>query len=268
MLQKQIQKRYEGFLQTPSLWFKNSVASLQQFEISSKITKFTERINENQRLGKYIERFVSFQIQQKQNCTIIAENIQIQHDKITLGEIDCLFLKNRKPIHLEIVYKFYVYDPSLGTDEISCFIGPNRKDSLIEKLNKLTKKQLPLLYFNETKNYLKKHDLTAEKFTQEVYFKAQLFVPYASKELKLTKLNSSCISGFYINTSELATLNACKFYIPCKKDWLIVPHKNVTWLNITDFELKAFKFLDKFNSPLCWIKFKNGELKKFFLVWW
>jgi len=61
-----------------------------------------------------------------------------------------LFLEDEKPIHLEIQFKFYLYDAALGTTEIDHCIGPMRKDSLNEKLSKLKEKQLPLLYANET----------------------------------------------------------------------------------------------------------------------
>jgi len=62
-----------------------------------------------------------------------------------VGELDCLILRDKKPIHLEVIYKFYLYDASVGDTEIAHFIGPNRKDSLIEKLTKLQEKQLPIL---------------------------------------------------------------------------------------------------------------------------
>ena len=132
-----IQKRYEGFLETPCLWKTNVVSNLIQFEINSESDKIDISIDENLRLGKYVERLVSFELSQQENISILAENVQIQKDKRTLGELDCLLLKNNKPIHLEIIYKFYVYDESVGNNETDHFIGPNRKDSLIEKLTKL-----------------------------------------------------------------------------------------------------------------------------------
>ena len=173
---KKVQQHYNGFLQTPNLWKGNEIFSLKQFEIDRDSIKVDLKIDEKLRLGKYIERFVSFQIKQDKNCKIISENIQIQQDKLTLGELDCLLYKNEKPIHLEIIYKFYLYDASVGATEIEHFIGPNRKDSLFEKLDKLQQKQLPLLYSNECKTYLESVNLDVPEVEQQVYFKAQLFV--------------------------------------------------------------------------------------------
>jgi hypothetical protein len=263
-----IQKRYEGFLKTPCLWKGDSVYNLHQLELISKSDKIGVAIDEKLRLGKYVERLVSFELKQQENISILAENIQIQDNKITLGELDCLLLKNNNPIHLEIIYKFYVYDASVGETEIDHFIGPNRKDSLKEKITKLKDKQLPLLHLKACENYLNKLKLQSEDITQQVYFKAQLFLPFAKQHMQLKTLNTDCVVGFYVNKNELNNFNDCKFYIPQKKDWLMIPHTNVNWLNFNDFKTIAQDYFEQKFSTLYWIKLKNGELKKVFLVWW
>ena len=265
---KDIQKRYDGYLQAPCLWKDKAVYNIHQFEITPKSTKFNLELDEKLRLGKYVERFVSFELSQYSMIKVVAENIQIQKDKITLGELDCIILKDEKPIHLEIIYKFYLYDASIGNTEISNFIGPNRKDSLVEKLNKLKEKQLPLLYSTECENYLKRIHLSSESIEQQVYFKAQLFVPLLEKEIKLQQLNQNCVVGFYMNFSELLQFSDCKFYIPIKKDWLVIPNRNVAWQNFNQFKESSKEYLARQFSPLCWLKKENGEIEKFFLIWW
>ncbi|WP_298531017.1 DUF1853 family protein [uncultured Algibacter sp.] len=262
------QKRYEGFLKTPYLWQNDTVFGLNQFELDSRPSKFDILIEDNLRLGKYIERLVSFELQQQKKISILAENVQIQKDKLTLGELDCLLLKDEQPIHLEIIYKFYLYDDTGGNTEIEHFIGPNRKDSLIEKLNKLKEKQLPLIYSDSCKPYLDKLGLRASSMSQQVYFKAQLFVPFSNTEIQLRTLNNDCIVGFYINQKDLENFTQCKFYIPVKKDWLITPHKNIKWLNFNKFKTVTKNYFEQHYSTLFWIKFKSGTLKKVFLVWW
>ncbi|MDG1728279.1 MAG: DUF1853 family protein [Algibacter sp.] len=263
-----IQKRYEGFLNTPCLWKNNTVFNLQQFEISSRLDKIELFLDEKLRLGKYVEQLVAFEIAQQRGITPIAENIQIQEGKRTLGELDCLLLRNNKPIHLEIIYKFYLFDATVGTTEIEHFIGPNRKDSLIEKLTKLKEKQLPLLYSDTCKSYLTNLGLNPKDISQQVYFKAQLFVPFSIETIALKTLNPECITGFYINQTELHQFEDCKFYMPCKKDWLLVPHTNVNWLNFNAFKTTTKDYFEQKFSALCWVKFKSGQLKKMFLVWW
>lgn len=263
-----LQKRYEGFLQTPFFWLETPIMGLHQLLILPKFLKINLEIDENQRLGKYVERFVSFELQQQNTFEILAENIQIQQDKITLGELDCLLMIDKQPIHLEIIYKFYLYDTTVGTTEIEHFIGPNRKDSLIEKLTKLSEKQLPLLYVDETKIILGKWNFEVEKALQKVYFKAQIYLPFQQQNLKFKELNSNCIIGFYCHFKELSRFTNCKFFIPQKKDWLIIPFPKVAWINFEEFSAKISKFMEQNYAPLCWIKFKNGEMKKFFVVWW
>ncbi|TVZ55023.1 hypothetical protein OD91_0264 [Lutibacter sp. Hel_I_33_5] len=265
---KLLQKRYEGYLQTNCLWKGNAIYELNQFELNSKSIQINLKIDEKLRLGKYIERLVSFELQQKNNISIVCENIQIQQEKITLGELDSIILKDKKPIHLEIIYKFYLYDDSIDKDQIECFIGPNKKDSLVEKLNKLKEKQLPLLYSKECKKYLKEYNLKPKEVEQQVYFKAQLFVPYSNQNIQLKKINPDCIIGFYINLEQIQHFKNYKFYIPNKKDWLIIPFTNIDWLGFSEFKEITKSILERQFSPLCWLKEPNGEIKKIFLVWW
>lgn len=266
---KDLQLQYEGFLKTPFLWNGKGVFDLQQFSNNSvKTSYFSSTIPERLRLGKLVERFVSYELQQDTSIKIISENIQIQQEKITLGELDCILLKNEKPIHLEIVYKFYLYDSSVGKTEIEHWIGPNKKDSLLQKVNKLKEKQLPLLYSNECLKYLESLKLIPEKIEQQLFFKAQLFVPLKDYGNKLPLINNECINGFYVTPTELNQFKECKFHIPNKHNWLVYPHTNIDWLTFSNFTTKLQEYLSDERAPLCWLKKTNGELIKIFVIWW
>lgn len=262
-----IQAQYNGYVQTSLLW-KNSVLGLKQLRFPTKvITIFNETIPDNLRLGKRVERFVSHELKQHNEIEILIENIQIQNKKITIGELDCIIKLDKTPIHLEIVYKFYLYDEQVGTKELDHWIGPNRNDSLISKLTKLKEKQLPLLYNPFTKPILDTLDLKVNDIQQFVCFKAQLFVPY-QKEVEFTLLNKECVNGFYIPISEIVQFKDCKFYIPLKINWLVEIQTQVNWLTYPLFSEKIHQIIDQKKAPLCWIKFPNGTLEKFFVAWW
>ena len=62
---KDIQKRYEGFLQTNCLWNDAIIFELKQFKIDIKSSKINSKIDDKLRLGKYIERLVSHQLEQE-----------------------------------------------------------------------------------------------------------------------------------------------------------------------------------------------------------
>lgn len=264
-----IQFLYDGYLNTYCLWKSNSILGLQQFELDSdnRFSLFRRKLHKKLRLGQLAEQFVFNELEQFENCKILAENIQVQKDKQTLGELDALIEFNTKRIHLEIVYKFYLFDASLGTSEIAQWIGPNRNDSLIEKLKKLRNKQLPLLYSEDCHSTLKSLNLNAEDFQQKILFKAQLFSPYKSL-IKFKLINEHCLSGFYLNLNQLEDFSFCKFFIPSKLDWFLEPHTNVFWLDYISIKTEVIDYLKQNKSPLLWIKQPDSTLQKCFLVWW
>ncbi|WP_196887896.1 DUF1853 family protein [Aureivirga sp. CE67] len=267
---KHIQKLYEGYLKTSIIDFSNYQIPFQQFLLENKkTTQFDASLHtEVNRLGKLVERFVLHQLKNEQEgVEVLVENIQINKDKITLGEIDCILEKDQKPFHVEIAYKFYLYDPENSENEIENWIGPNRRDSLILKLQKMEEKQFPLLYKEETRKQLEYLNIDFEKLEQQVIFKGQLYLP-ANQELDLKLLKNNKIEGYYYRLEELENYQDAKFYLPKKIDWLLEPHTNVAWLNFEEFEEKINEFHQEKSAPLCWIKTKNSEIHKIFAVWW
>jgi len=266
---KEIQLQYEGFLQTPLLWKSKEIFGLEQLNLPKKqVTVFEENIQKKLRLGKRVERFVCNELNQYKTITVLKENIQIQDGNTTIGEIDCLLKQQNKPIHLEIVYKFYLYDKTVGSTELEHWIGPNRKDSLIKKLTKLKGKQLPLLFKPQTKPYLEKIKIHTKEIKQLVYFKAQLFIPFQLKNYTFKLINNNCIKGFYIYFQELSQFSNCKFYIPTKVNWLLETQIFVNWLSYDEFKHRTNVFIQNKTSPLCWVKQPNGKIYKIFIVWW
>ena len=264
-----IQLQYEGFLSTPLLWKSNQLEGLVQFEIPpTNPTLFKELIPIKIRLGKLVERFVSHELNQCESIKILRENLQIIENKITIGELDCLLKLENELIHLEVVYKFYLYDPKQSKQETARWIGPNRKDSLIQKLSKLKEKQLPILFHKQTKLELEKLQINLSQITQKTYFKAQLFVPYPVKTSLLPEINNDCIKGCYIQKSQLTQFNDHTFYIPSKMNWIINVHNNVNWVAFIDFLSELTELLNNEKSPLCWLKDSQGNIKKIFVVWW
>ena len=265
---KNIQLQYQGYLNTPLLWENHDLLGLEQLKLNPKnTTHFNQNMADQMLLGKRVERFVNEELKQQENIQILVENVQIQNQKITIGEIDCIFKQNDTPIHLEIVYKFYLYDPDMGNVEIDRWIGPNRKDSLVKKLNKLKDKQLPLLYNPFTKSVLNKLTIDPKDILQRVLFKAQLFTPYKD-QIELDLLNKNCLKGFYIHVADIKQFSTCKFYIPIKADWLVEVQTDVDWMLYNQFYESIKTHVSEKRAPLCWIKFPNGLMQKFFVVWW
>lgn len=269
LVNNSIQAQYQGYLQTPYLWKGSGPLGLEQIELSElETSKFDQRISANLRLGKLVERFVAQELEQHENIELLAENIQILEGKKTLGELDCLLLMDGKPIHLEVVYKFYLYEATAGSSALEYWIGPNRRDSLVLKLAKLKEKQLPLLYHPKTLEQLEKLGLEIGEIEQRVCFKAQLFTPADPLKVNWEQLNPGCVAGTYLDFDRLIRYKDCKFYIPDKHDWLIAPLANKPWLNYTDAKEILTRFMLQESAPLVWVKHPKGAIEKVFVVWW
>lgn len=264
----QINRRFDGFHNTPFLW-KELLEGLEMYRVDNLSTIDYPKIDSTShiRLGKLIEQFVLFEMAQDESIQLLKSNVQVFRHQITIGELDCIIRQFEVNIHLEIVYKFYLYDPSIPT-ELDRWVGPNRNDSLVLKLKKLKEKQLPLLYHPETSNLLNQLNIKPADIIQRLYFKAQLFVPYDSLESPLQFVNKDCVKGFYIRHNDLMLFTNQSYYIPSKLDWLVEPHLEVEWISIQEFQHEISELLTSHKSPLCWMKSTNGKFQKFFIVWW
>jgi len=262
-----LQKLYAGFCNTPTLWTGDTIFNLKQLQIKNFSERFQKPQERRLRLGQLAEQFVFNQLETSENFRVLAENLQIQNEKLTVGEIDALIELNNKPIHLEIVYKFFLYDDTSTETELKKWIGPNRKDSLMEKTDKLLKKQLPLLYSSFTTTYLNDLGLKPEQIEQQVLFKAQLFTPFG-QQINVQKLNSESLYGHYFRLQQLKDFQEAKFYIPRKLDWFLEPEAQIEWMNYINFKDRAELFLNDKRSFMFWSKTPNGLLFKGFLVWW
>lgn len=261
---------YEGFQKTPLLWNANEILNLQQFSPIKTIDFFEENDDfKNLRLGKWVEQFIIYQLKKDSHIEILEENFQIKEGKITIGELDLLFLKDKEPCHLEIIYKFYLYDSTMASnDTLDYWIGPNRNDTLRYKLKKLKEKQLPLLYKCQTEPLILKHGIDLKTIKQRVCFKAQLFLPYNSQDITISPLNASCVSGCYISFDKINELKNFDFYIPSKLEWLSVPKLEVPWQSFKEAKQELKEFKESKRSPLCWLKGKDGSFQKCFITWW
>ena len=264
-----IQQQYQGYLNTPLLWKENGLLGLHQLELPIQhILEFNDKISDHLRLGKRVERFVSAELKQNACVEVLLENTQIKQEKITIGEIDCILKQHGVPIHLEIIYKFYLYAPNVGTTEIDHWIGPNRNDSLLKKLHKLKDKQLPLIYNKHAAPILDAININPLDILQRVRFKAQLFLPYKGNLDHFNLINRDCLKGFYMHHSYIGEFAHCQFYIPNKIDWLIEVQSDVDWINFMEFKKSISQLIKDEMAPLCWIKHPNGLIEKFFVVWW
>ena len=265
--EQHLQLLYKGYCSMPLLW-EDTFFNLSQFEIPLINNEFAFaglEVKQNIRLGKLAENLFSKWLQHNLRFDSILENLQIINGKCTIGEIDVIIFDNKfqKYIHLELVTKFYLYNPAYAASDINAWIGPNRNDSLFEKIDKLKQKQLPLLHREFTQQVLKKHGIiTTTAIEQKVLFKANLFVPVNAK-LNTGSFNKACIVGNYLTLNEFKKVHKTnsKYHCPTKKDWLRHPNTQCNWNSFDEVLFQINNFMEKKQSLMVWVKHKDTFMR-------
>lgn len=247
-----------------------SITGLQTFDLAelNQISDLDFQLPTNVRLGHLAEKIVSELIKSSTNYEVLYENIQIIKEEKTIGELDFILQnKNTKQVlHVELAYKFYLFDPNISSEILNNWIGPNRNDSLKEKLEKLKTKQFPLLYHNCTKSQL--DNIAINEVSQALCFFVSLFIPYEYKP-NFSSVYQKAIKGYYVNFKTFSTLdNSAKtYYIPSKKEWGMEPSENENWLVFNEIEKQISTSMKEKQAVLCWQKHNNSYLS-FFIIWW
>ncbi|MGB7842485.1 MAG: DUF1853 family protein [Salinimicrobium sp.] len=273
--QKRLKDQFTGFLRTPQIWSKNDIFEYDLFELAksvpSEITSEEIAPLPTGVLGKRMEYFFRIYIDRYSEEEILACNEQIFREKQTIGELDFLLKHSttKKITHVELVYKFYLYDPDLASEEMR-WIGPNRKDKLARKLTKLRQKQFPLLHHHLTAKLLSGLNISAKEISQKVCFKACLFVPLGMEQKNFQNINPDAILGFWIRSEKFtaAQFGNALFNCPEKQDWPVFPEDNTSWANFENIKTEVDEMLQHERSPLVWMKLPNGQFRRFFVVWW
>lgn len=272
-----IANQFEGFLNTPSIFKNSNFAGFTLFKWLNRISNtssnpiFEKEFSKNLVLGKRVEYFFLLAIKASPEYELIANNIQINDENRTLGELDFIVknLKTSKVLHIELMYKFYVYDPEF-LQEMERWIGPNRKDSLLQKIEKVKTNQFPLLHTSETKKYLSSLDLSSEDIEQQLYFKATLFIPEKFMNKEFPNINKQSIAGYWYHLEDFSKFDRSdlKFYAPEKQDWPIDPKFGEIWVDFKEITDQIGELHLKKKSPLIWVKKHNGIFERLIIVWW
>lgn len=247
-----------------------SITGLQTFDLSvlNLVTDLEFQLPTNVRLGHIVEKIVSELIKSSTNYKVLYENTQIIEDTKTIGEIDFIIEDEgtKQLIHIELAYKFYLFDPSISSEPINSWIGPNRNDSLKEKLEKLKTKQFPLLYDNCTKSTF--DTIAIDEVSQALCLLVSLFIPYEYKG-SFSPIYENAIKGYYLNLKTFVSLDnpGKNYYIPSKKEWGMDPSENEIWTDFNGIEKHIKTCIGEKQAPLCWQKHKDSYLE-FFIVWW
>ena len=237
---------YKAFYNTPTLWT-GELDGLKQFVFPEIYFENLDMgsIPSKLRLGHKIEHIFLKLIQHSRQYKVIAHNIPIRKEKVSLGEIDFLLqdVDSHQFSHVELTYKFYVISEESTNIELQ-FIGPNQRDSFKAKKERIINHQIPLLKTPEATSVLLRFNIK----------------PF----------NSNCISGRWIpfHTFKFPEFFKYQYYLPSKQEWLLDPQQGVNWLGHKDVLDLITVGLENKNAPLLWMKSSDFTIEKLFIVWW
>ncbi len=220
-------------------------------------------------LGLQAEACFEAFLSHSKNYKLLSANLQIQGASETLGELDYIVrkIKTSQVIHIELAYKFYLYDKDATDSEEEKWIGPNRKDSLFEKLEKIKHKQFPILYADQTIQTLRKLNIEIPSI-QELCLKASLFIPKEMDVAEFPMNYQECILGKWMKYEDFHKDDEMAVYaIPTKKEWLL-PMENISkWHSFSEVKILIQEQLHINKSPMIYKK-NQHTIERFFVVWW
>ena len=265
-------KAYQGFMKSQLIW-NGRAYGMTQFELPQISIDLSDLppVPTDRRLGHQAE-FVFLQL--LNSCSeyfVLAHSIQLIHDKRTLGELDYIIqnIFTKEVLHVELTYKFYILDRAI-LEPINQIVGPNRKDTFVEKLNKTRDKQMPMLYSEPSKVALKKLGLDVANIRQLVAFYAHIFVPYVDRKFHIENLNENCVAGYWVSREQILSevFKNYVYYCPNKSEWLHIPHHERTWKSYQEIMEDVSSTLDEQRSVMLWKKEKKNlctVIERFFI---
>lgn len=175
------------------------------------------------RLGYYYEEILNSILESSTYIYDIKRNIQAKYANRTVGEFDFIVQTPQSgTFHIECAVKFYLctYD---GTD-LSHFEGPNRKDRLDLKWDKLIHKQIRLSETDAGRATI--HALNLQAPHTAVLIQGYLFYPFGQPVTTLhASINPDHLRGWWIRNEHRAQIldDQLRYQILNKPFWLARP---------------------------------------------
>ena len=176
----------------------------------------------DRRLGNHYERLWHVLLELAPDVEILGRNIKLFRDGVTLGELDLIVRTAEGSIaHMELAIKFYVGRPELAapdtaTSPHTAWWGPDPRDQLVHKVDRLSHHQLQLAALL---------DLAREPYPRPdvscAWLQGQLFMPaFATMPPAQDAMDTTNI---WCRQSELPRLGRAHWHPMPHKQWLAPP---------------------------------------------
>ncbi|MDX1817898.1 MAG: DUF1853 family protein [Marinobacter sp.] len=224
------------------------------------------------RLGFYFERLYESLLTDLLGWDVLLKNQQIQTGGRTLGELDfVVFNRTDDRIeHHEIAIKFYLGVP--GDNEPDRWYGPNARDRLDLKTDRLLNQQTQLTRRPETHHLLEQRGITAPLVSQ-VFMPGYLFYPDdGTTEISVPSTTpADHLHGTWHYASQIRRADIARC-VPLRKPHWIGPWSQTTEPDPADSEAALALILQR-NIPQLFAELERDsasgvwtEQRRFFLV--
>lgn len=196
------------------LWALDEQPDVLATEIHAKNTVY---------LGKYFEALIEFWLDRSPRFELLLSQYPVHENKRTVGEIDFIFRTEEGQVfHWETAVKFYL---AYGAPEdLNEFKGPEGRDGLLGKLEKVRYRQLTLTDGSKSRLLPESiRDLRPEPrlFIKGIFFYHWKYY-FGSNSTKWAAIvNSKHLHGWWISRNETSLLPPDGSWIVLdKKDWI------------------------------------------------
>ena len=178
----------------------------------------------NPRLGLYFESLYECLLRDLLGWEILARNLQIQSNGITLGELDFVLRNPRTGAceHHEVAVKFYLgYNSDKNNTEagVTLWHGPNAIDRLDLKTRNLLEQQSQRTRLVETTDALATLGITGP-LTKRIFMPGYLFYPREPLLSALEHVPADHLRGVWFTLEDALRMNS-EHWVPLRKPhWL------------------------------------------------
>lgn len=192
-------------------WFRQaaeaSLSWMQQVDRDPQELEALLAQQKDRRLGKYFETLWYYWLHHQSRYEVVENNVQINIDGETLGEIDFIVFDKleKKTLHWELAVKFY-----LGVDDtrdMANWHGPNLRDRLDIKVGHLLNRQSVLAEDKRVTQWLKQQGIYVDHCA--VILKGRLYFPwriklagYSLEAMLPLKCSRNLLHGWWLKESE------------------------------------------------------------------
>ncbi|HIN85385.1 MAG TPA: DUF1853 family protein [Myxococcales bacterium] len=206
--------QYNQFMHDSATWFKAVEAE------PKALLDELGRLN-SWKVGLRFEALVLFWLTHGSQYTVLGHNLQVHDSGRTLGAFDFIVQSRDGSVeHWELAVKFYLQ--ARVSEEWDAWVGPNGRDRLDLKLNKMVDHQLALSKTAEGRAVLS--TLGVNEVRQRAFVKGMFFVPWQGEHAWPTGAEAASSTAFWLRHSEL------RDYAEKYPDSIFMSHEKPRWL--------------------------------------